>query len=487
MAQTVIKDYKHAAKIFTNNNFRLSPKFGFLYYVEFDLNPAITNLIPNNNKQNFAQEMGMIVKSVSLPKFTVDTKLHNAYNRVNISQHKIKYDPVNIVFHDDQADTVRSFWYDYYSYFYRDPDYNDATYSAQHKYQSRPTFEWGYSPRPLYGYSGTNSFQPYQYLQSIRIYSLYQQQFSEYQLINPIITSFRHGDHSAAETTGLLQHEMAVQFETVKYFTGSVTENTVGGFIDLNYDRTPSPNSAGKKIGQDDENITDLANRYTTVSFRSPGFQPIAPANPGNYTSAALANLTGVAARTPTNSGGMNIPSLGSLTQGLTTSAVLTQQLRAAGINIVGSAATTLANGVIGSVSNSLGPNGTQIIGLAAAAVGNPKAVISTITNMAIQFAVGKTINYINQFVADSVAPVVGKFLTDNIVKPFSDGFNNFAATTFSTDFQYLTGLGVYSGAALTDATRDTLINADYAAYVSEVGTNNAISLKAFASNYFDP
>ena len=61
------------------------------------------------------------------------------------------------------------------------------------------------------------------------------------------------------------------------------------------------------------------------------------------------------------------------------------------------------------------------------------------------------------------------------------------AATTFSTDFQYLTGLGVYSGAALTDATRDTLINADYAAYVSEAGVENAISLDAFKVGYFDP
>ena len=115
---TVIKDYKHATRIFVDDNYSMSPKYGFVYYVVFELNPAIAN-IPNNQ---YAQELGMLVKSVTLPKFTIDTKTHNAYNRPNIVQNKIKYDPVSIMFHDDQGDRVRNFWYDYYSYFYRDPD-----------------------------------------------------------------------------------------------------------------------------------------------------------------------------------------------------------------------------------------------------------------------------------------------------------------------------------------------------------------------------
>ena len=79
-----IRDFRHAARIFTDDNFRLSPKYGFLFYVEFDFNPLITEI-----SNQAAQELGMIVKSVSLPKFTVDTKIHNAYNRKNINQNKI--------------------------------------------------------------------------------------------------------------------------------------------------------------------------------------------------------------------------------------------------------------------------------------------------------------------------------------------------------------------------------------------------------------
>lgn len=486
--RTVIKDYKHASKIFTHNQYRLSPKYGFLYYVEFDLNPDISNLIPNNNKANFAQEMGMIVKSVSLPKFTVETKSHNAYNRVNISQHKIKYDPVSIVFHDDQADTVRSFWYDYYSYFYRDPDYNDATYSAQHKYQTRPTFEWGYSPRPLYRLGTTQS---YQYIQSIRIYSLYQQQFSEYQLVNPIITRFAHGEHAAADTQSLLQHEMSIQFETVKYFTGSITENTAGGFIDLNYDRVPSPNALGKQVGQTDDIITDLANSITSVGSRTDVLPAQDKTNYGNYFSSTLNNMTNVSARTPINSGGLSIPSLGSLTQGLTTSAIVSQRIQAAGINIIGSSAQTLANGVIGGVTKGLGKNGTQIVGLAAAAIANPKAVLSTAENMAIQFAVGQATNFINQQVtkiAGQVQGEVAKFLADKVVKPFSDGFNNFAATNFSTDFQALTGTGLFSSSILTAATRESIVNAEYTKYLADALANDTdiISSTSFANGFWE-
>ena len=211
VGQVITRDYQHGKKIFVDSQYRLSPKYGFLFYVEFDFNPLITNI-----SNLAARELGMIVKSVNLPKYTVDTKVHNAYNRKNIVQNSIKYDPISIIFHDDQSDNVRNFWYDYYNFFFRDPDYADSTYSAPHKYQGRPTYDWGYSPKPSVGYNNVNGNQPYQYIQAIRIYSLYQKNFSEYELINPTITMFKHGEHVNGDNT-TMSHEMTVQFETVKY------------------------------------------------------------------------------------------------------------------------------------------------------------------------------------------------------------------------------------------------------------------------------
>jgi hypothetical protein len=36
---TTVRNYQHATRIFRDGNFRLSPKYGFLFYVEFDFNP----------------------------------------------------------------------------------------------------------------------------------------------------------------------------------------------------------------------------------------------------------------------------------------------------------------------------------------------------------------------------------------------------------------------------------------------------------------
>lgn len=224
-----LKDYKHASRLFVSDQYKLMPKFGFLYHVFFDINPGA---YPDPNNPNKNYELGMLVKTASLPKFTIDTKTLNAYNRPNIVQTKIHYDDLQINFHDDSADLVRNFWFDYYNYYYRDSDHSESLYHQEHKYQDvRPTSSWGYTPRKTDGVP---------YLNSIRIYSLHQKKFSEYVLINPIIKSFRHGEHVSGpgET---MQHEMTISYESVLYCYGTVNSNTVKGFAQLHYDTSPSP------------------------------------------------------------------------------------------------------------------------------------------------------------------------------------------------------------------------------------------------------
>jgi hypothetical protein len=181
----------------------------------------------------------MLVKSVSLPKFNIDVKKYNAYNRPNFVQTKINYESINISFHDDSADVVRNFWFDYYNYYYRDADYstgdNGSTsmYTMEHKYKpTRPTSKWGYTPRNV-------STGPY--LNAIRIYSLHQKRFSEYILVNPIIRSFKHGEHAHEGNNATLQHDMTIEYESVLYYYGTVSKDTVNGFVNLHYDKSPSP------------------------------------------------------------------------------------------------------------------------------------------------------------------------------------------------------------------------------------------------------
>lgn len=231
-----IHDYAHADRVIRTDAFRLHPKFSFLYYVRINLDPNYTML-----KGQAQSEIGSLVKSVSLPKFTIDTKTFNAYNRVNLVQTKIKYDPVIIKFHDDAADVIRKFWYDYYSFYYRDSDHATSLYQQAHKYNLRQTDQWGYSLRNS-GNNGKETFSNVtQLITDIQIYSFFNKKFSEVTLHNPVITAFRHGDHDYAQGTGLMEHEMTVSYETVTYSSGFFTQDNFGSDMLLKYDRNPSP------------------------------------------------------------------------------------------------------------------------------------------------------------------------------------------------------------------------------------------------------
>jgi hypothetical protein len=226
-----IHDWRHANKIFVGNAYQLLPKYSYLFHVSFDINSALSRM-PNDEKLH----LGMLVKSVQLPKFTIDTKTMNAYNRPNIVQTKLKYDTVQISFHDDSNDSVRDFWYDYMSHYYRDSDYSPALYEQPTKYNLQQTEHWGYQPAK---YATNGSIE--RVLNYIKIYSLHQKRFTEYILVNPTITSFQHGQHQQGQSD-FLENTMTVSYETVLYNYGTVLYGgEPDGFATLSYDKTPSP------------------------------------------------------------------------------------------------------------------------------------------------------------------------------------------------------------------------------------------------------
>jgi len=235
-------DYAHASKLFVGDSYRLAPKYSFLYHVRIEPDMTLTYI---QNTQSML-ETGMLVKSVTLPKFTVDNKTLNAYNRPNIVQTKLKYDPVTITFHDDSFGIVTDFWRDYYTFYYRDSDYasnsddDPITYHEDHKYTTNPKLKqnsWGYTLR---AYSNVK-----QLLKNIRIYSMSQGTFTEYMLINPMITSFQHGTHTAGENA-TMESTITVSYESVLYFNGRVTDSSVPGYCDIHYDKRQSPLRPGR-------------------------------------------------------------------------------------------------------------------------------------------------------------------------------------------------------------------------------------------------
>jgi len=219
-----LKDYSHASRIFGSNALELTPRYRFLYHVFFEL----------DSDQRFQEQkvLGLMVKTIDLPSFQIDTKTLNSYNRPNIIQSKIKYQPVNITFHDDSADVIRNFWYRYYSFYYRDSDFTTTAYRTENKY------DLNIIDRKLQGYAPLTDRK--NFLSSIRIYSMSQKRAAEYILINPMITQFRHGQHESKTDNDLMEHTMTVEYETVKY--NIIPTNRIPGFgEEAFYDQQPSP------------------------------------------------------------------------------------------------------------------------------------------------------------------------------------------------------------------------------------------------------
>lgn len=220
-----LKDFAHANRLFVGDQFRLIPKNGFLFHVFIDINGTVYD----SANPNGMRELGLMAKTADLPKFSVETKTVNTYNRSNIVQSKVKYDPVTIIFHDDSSNLIRNFWINYYKRYYRDSDYSLTQLNLPFKYTDQQITDFGFSPNGK------------QFLRSIRIYSLHKKRFSEYILVNPIIKSLRHGQHESTTVDGLMTHEMTVEYEGVLYNTGRVRAGSPKGFADLHYDTSPSP------------------------------------------------------------------------------------------------------------------------------------------------------------------------------------------------------------------------------------------------------
>lgn len=252
-----LRDYQHASKTFRTNSYENAPKLKFLFHTYFEF---------NNQAYASAPNFGILVKEIKLPSFTMQTEQLNQYNRKRIVQTKIKYDPIEITFHDDNGNNVTGMWQAYYRYYYNDGskpgqvlrgnrgnnrffagtentpivDYN--TNNIYSEAAGEEDHDWGLSG----GATGLGGVKV-PFFKNITVFGLNQHNFIAYTLINPLITNFSHDTYNYSEGSGIMQNRMTLDYETVVYNEGALDgrspEDIVTGFGDVaNYDRTPSPN-----------------------------------------------------------------------------------------------------------------------------------------------------------------------------------------------------------------------------------------------------
>jgi len=231
----VVRDYQHANRLYVANNYAKTPKLGFLYFVTFSINPEVP--LDAGWQKN---EVGLLVKKIDLPKFNLKTETVNQYNRKTIVQTGLTYTNINIEFHDDNSNLTRDLWTNYYRYYFMDSTYGTGEQNALPK-QFKDTKYIDNS----YNY-GLNSYQTVPFFDSINIYVLHQQNFTQYTLVNPILESWTHDGLDQDVGTKILVNKMAVAYESVLYNKGKI----VGGQTPENfgaqyYDQTPSTIAVG--------------------------------------------------------------------------------------------------------------------------------------------------------------------------------------------------------------------------------------------------
>jgi hypothetical protein len=261
-----LKDYKHASKTFLSDGYALAPQTKYLFHVYFTIN---TDVIPGlaqalGSSATDRATIGMMVKTADLPRFNIETSELNQYNRKRHVQTKIEYSPLNISFHDDGSDLVRSMWYNYYTYYFSDAkhsydgigtDTSTGLSNGPFDYNRRDIYdnlrsvnEWGYQG------TGPSDYKP-NFFKDIKIYGLNRGNFVQYTLINPTIIEWAHDQFDYSNGGGTMTNQMTIKYETVKYQRGQVKGGAVRGFADgAMYDTEPSklskPGSTNTIFGQ---------------------------------------------------------------------------------------------------------------------------------------------------------------------------------------------------------------------------------------------
>lgn len=233
-----LRDARHAARLFSDDQFRLAPKHKFLFHVTFSINQAA--LMNIDLVQRHRNEINMLVKNCDLPSFEMSLETLNQYNRKKNVQYTHKYKPITINLHDDNMGLINQLWQNYYNYYFADP----SSAKDAGAYDRSATKNFSYINN-LYGLDNNSTLPFFNY---IKIYQMARHEFVSYTLHNPIISSWNHNKVDYAQGGTTHDNTMQIAYEAVSYDSGKIESGNPEGFGIEHYDQTPSPLSQGAEL-----------------------------------------------------------------------------------------------------------------------------------------------------------------------------------------------------------------------------------------------
>lgn len=259
-----LRDYQHASKVFRTNGYQNAPRLKFLFHVYFNINTVGIPTLGAIYDSLDISTIGVLVKTIQLPQFQIQTDTLNQYNRKRIIQKKIDYQPVQIEFHDDGGDLIRGLWYNYFAYYYKDPSQKygnpsntngalgvNSLRSAGFNYNARDIYaanravnDWGFIGESYSDSTNSANGKP-AFFNDITIYGFDQHKFVQYTLVNPVIQTWNHDQYDYSADNGTMKNSVTIQYETVKYYSGAIGsingDNNIPGFASpALYDARPS-------------------------------------------------------------------------------------------------------------------------------------------------------------------------------------------------------------------------------------------------------
>jgi len=257
--------WEHASKLFLHDNYRLAPKVPFLFHVNFVLNSDAKALLPSLLYQGqSALEIGLLVKTIQLPKYTPRVEIINRYNQKKNVETQIAYDPVTIEFHDDNDGLNYALLSAYYKYYFVDGNYQ----IRKEAYTPNLTYSG-----PLYRYGLDNETPHKHFFKEIHVSQLTRGVYHRYTLVNPLLSKFDHDNLDYATGNRGTQNTITINYEAVFYETGEIDAETDNpdGFTQIHYDETPSALGGLPKRNQ----ALPLANALTPPPGNPPTFKPL--------------------------------------------------------------------------------------------------------------------------------------------------------------------------------------------------------------------